>query len=348
VGEAGGRISDEAVIEEIEFHGAVGQIPRTEVQRILDRMDTALVRCEDVMFFRPVAQLVTPLSTDEPEPMEVPYELGALSPEPEVAVFDGLPLENHDLLRDRLIVDDPDGWAAEYPAASRQHGTAMASIVVHGQIGAAPDPLKTPVYVRPVLRPYPNPVSGVDQEAMPENLLAVDLVHRAVRRMFETEGPEEPAAPTVRVINFSIGDNVRLFDRSVSPLARLIDWLSWRYKVLFIISGGNHTDPIELETERAAFARLTPEQLQSQVLSAMLRTAHMRRLRTPAEAVNALTVASAHTDGSILGAIEPRINPYRTTGLPSPINPIGYGYRRSVKARHFGSRGPPTLSRTPW
>ncbi len=325
-----GTITQEAVVEEIEFHGAVGRLARNEVERIIANLDSAVIHCEDVMFFRPVAQLADPISTEEPGGLNIPAA-DASNLAPRVGLLDGMPLENHSALRNRLIIDDPDNWAADYSASARQHGTAMASLIVRGELGTNSPLLPSPLYVRPVLRRLENPLSGQTDEAMPEDQLAVDLVHRAVRRMFVGAGQAPPAAPTVRVINFSIGDRVRLFDRTISPLARLLDWLSWHYNVLFIVSAGNHVDPIELRVPRAQFANLTPAQLQTEIVGSIIRDGHLRRLRVPAEAMNALTVGAAHTDASAIGILGGRINPYQLSDLPSPISPVGFGYRRSVK-----------------
>ena len=39
-----------------------------------------------------------------------------------VAVFDGMPMQNHRLLRGRVIVDDPDDYATGYESKYRIHG----------------------------------------------------------------------------------------------------------------------------------------------------------------------------------------------------------------------------------
>ena len=39
--------------------------------------------------------------------------------------------------------------------------------------------------------------------------LPVDLIHRAVRRLYEPEGGQPPVAPQVRVINLSVCDEAR-------------------------------------------------------------------------------------------------------------------------------------------
>ena len=75
----------------------------------------------------------------------------------------------------------------------------------------------------------------------------IDLVHRAVRRMYEGEGDSLPSAPTVKVINLSVGDGHRPFGGGdLSPWARLIDWLSHKHQVLFVVSVGNASDELTL------------------------------------------------------------------------------------------------------
>src|SRR6202008_4337933 len=88
--------------------------------------------------------------------------------------------------------------------------------------------------------------------------LLVDLVHRAVRRMFEGDGGQNPSAPQVLVVNLSIGDRSRPFDREISTLARLIDWLSWKYRVLFVVSAGNNRDNITLNMAFQDWSALGP------------------------------------------------------------------------------------------
>lgn len=74
------------------------------------------------------------LESDElPETPE--YHKPPLPTEPPIAgVLDGLPLANHVLLSDRIIIDDPDDWAQNYQASHRRHGTAMTSLIIHGDL----------------------------------------------------------------------------------------------------------------------------------------------------------------------------------------------------------------------
>src|SRR5690606_18047697 len=111
-------------------------------------------------------------------------------------------------------------------------------------------------YVRPILRPTQY------GERSPDDRLFVDVVHQAVRRMKEGEAGSPPTAPSVAVINFSIGDEYRPFARQLSPLARLLDYLSYRYKVLFLVSAGNILDRLRVPAFQtmAQFEAATPDQ----------------------------------------------------------------------------------------
>jgi len=124
------------------------------------------------------------------------------------------------------------------------HGTAMSSLVVQGDLSNGENPLARPVYVRPIMKPI-DWINSPRPEQIPADVLVVDLIHRAVRRMFEGDGADGAAAPNIRIINLSIGDPSRQFTQAMSPLARLLDWLSVKHKVLFVISAGNHLDDID-------------------------------------------------------------------------------------------------------
>jgi hypothetical protein len=328
----GGEVLHEAVIEEIAYHALLVRIPIGAIRPLLDDADTdaELVQCEQIQFFRASGQMAAVRPDDERQPEESPLDVAPPAGRPVVALLDGLPLQGHHRLEGRLSVDDPDDFEAEYPANERRHGTSMASLILYGDLAANEIPLTRPLYVRPILRPDSRDWRRL-HETVPENILITDLLHRAVRRLFEGEGAEPPVAPEVAVINFSIGIADRLFDGSLSPLARLLDWLSWHYKVLFIVSAGNHAHRIELACTRGEFDALTPAALQEGILKALAADARQRRLLSPAEGMNALTVGALHED--ILEAEPPPLwrHPYTHQGLPSPINAQGMGYRRAIK-----------------
>ena len=168
----------------------------------------------------------------------------------------------------------------------------------------------SPVYVRPILQPR-RTFGGQFVEAIPENMLPVDLIHRSVRRLFEAENDEAPVAPEVRIINLSIGDTARPFLRDMSAWARLLDWLAWKYHVLFIVSAGNHSHDLELAIRRSGLNSLSVEQCEQSVIKALAADTRNRRLLSPAETINGLTIGAAHQD-----AAPPRL-PLSLRSIPS-------------------------------
>ena len=169
-------------------------------------------------------------------------------------------------------------------------------------------------------------------EHIPDNVLLVDLIHRAVKRLFEGDGTNGPIAPSVRVINLSIGDPNRPFLQSISPLARLLDWLSQTYNVLFIISAGNHSNAIQLDISQNVFESYNQEKKEATVVKALFADCVNRRILSPAESINGLTVGSVQYDSSQFNPINKHsgFNPFLHS-LPSPISAFGSGYRRSIK-----------------
>ncbi len=330
VHQAGGRIISQSVIEGIAYHGILAELPANAIRAIVENPNTELVKCENVMFFRPAGQMMVgdrlaegevEISTIEKMPLP--------SGEPIVAIFDGMPLSNHRLLAERVIVDDPDNWEAEYAANERIHGTAMASLIVHGDLNHPNTPLSRPVYLRPIMKPLDWP-NAPRPEGVPAQHLIVDIIHRAVKRVLEGEQGENPVAPSIKIINLSVGDRARQFTQSISPLARLLDWLSVKYGVLFIVSAGNHTTPIELGISRNEFDTLRPEETEAEIVKALYRDARNRRLLSPAETINGLTIGAVHHDDSRAIYLGGKINPFEQL-LPSPVSAFGSGYRRSIK-----------------
>jgi len=222
----GGRCLDQATISEIFYHAALVEVPPAAVDQFIDGIRNQnyaqLLRSESVMFFRPRAQSSLGLQAIEPVELDFgarlrdqPIEAG----DPVLAVLDGVPIENHAALADRIIVDDPDNHSPMYQAGQQQHGTAMASMVLHGDLNGDGPSLKRRIYVRPIFHPDTFNL----REITPPNRLLVDLIHRAIRRIFEGDGAQPAVAPTVRIINLALGiRSSRLIVKSV----RLRDYLT--------------------------------------------------------------------------------------------------------------------------
>ncbi len=332
--ELGGRILGQCILSEITYHALLAELPASAIQNIISNHNAALVKSDNVMFFRPSGQMSVGDKPTEGDLEQAGDRLAGTAPSgvPIIAVLDGMPLANHRLLSGRIIIDDPDGWDSAYPVADRSHGTAMASLIVQGDLNAGVvEPLKAPIYMRPIMKPNPTDWRPRKQETIPEDILAVDLIHRAVKRIFEGEPGQAPVAPTVKLINLSVGDPSRQFFQVMSPMAKLLDWLSVKYNVLFVISAGNHARAIALEISRLDFDRAQPPDIESATVKALYLDARNCKLLSPAESINGITVGSAHLDyatGVIMGD---RVNPYNAAVLPSPISDFGSGYRRSIK-----------------
>ncbi len=163
-----------------------------------------------------------------------------------------------------------------------RHGTAMASLILHGGLDAGEMPLESPLYLRPILRPF----GGDGDEFMADDELAVDLMHRVFVRMFEGEAGQAPTAPGVKIVNLSVGDRAQPFLHRMSSWARFIDWAAWKWNVLILISCGNHTDDIVLDLSYAEADRTPAQELARLLLSRIDADRRLRRLLSPSEAVN--------------------------------------------------------------
>ncbi|MBA3059164.1 MAG: S8 family peptidase [Gammaproteobacteria bacterium] len=330
ISDQGGRVLSRAHIQDIAYHGFLVEMPADGVRRLLSNQPPEIVNSERVMFFRPRGQA---LSHPEDVNLRSPSVAGSArttSGQPVIALLDGLPLQNHPLLRGRLIVDDPDGWESAYEAGDRIHGTSMASLILYGELDGSRIPLARPIYARPIMRPDLADTRTPRQESTPDDVLLIDLVHRAVKRMFDGEGGSPASAPSVKVVNLSVGDSIRPFDSELSPWARLLDWLSAKYQILFVVSAGNMSADLELNVPRYSLSAMAHPDRQSVALSAFMRDTTGRRLLTPAESLNAITVGAVHSDSASFVNASDRYDLFKDRGI-SPYSCIGHGFRRAVK-----------------
>jgi Subtilase family len=323
-----GRIITSSVIEDIRYHGLLIEVPRSAVESVLANGAAAIqvLTVEDVMFAMAVPQhgFAVPDTITEVAALADSDTPSGL---PQVALLDGLPLGNHIALAGRLIIDDPEDVASRYTAVQRRHGTAMASLIVHGPLDARGEPLKRPVYVLPILEPHP---FFTDREVFSEEALFIDVLHRALRRVLD-QG-EETAGTTedIRIVNLSVGDAAKVFIRRVSPQARLVDWFSHRYNVLIVVSAGNHSGAdIALDVPSAAPGNA--DDLHAEVLRLLQSTERRRRLMAPAEAINAITVGAAHSDAGVTRVLPDHLTDPLPEGMPATYSSMGFGYRRAVK-----------------
>lgn len=332
---AGGQCVSESTITPILYHGVLVDLPynkvRETVDAILSENYSHLLMCEDVMLFRPLGQSSFPaFEIDAETPTEANGKPRPLpTGKPVVALLDGLPLEHHELLEGRLIIDDENDHASRYRASQQQHGTSMASLIAHGDLGSDGAPIETPIYVRPILVPAEDINKNVVEQT-PDDRLLIDIIHEAVLRIKGT-GEGQGQASTVKVINLSFGNTWQPFDRQMSPLAKLLDWLAWKYNILFLVSAGNQSQPIDFEAEDGEFEELTEEAFRAKTLEAIRQDQLRRRPYSPAEAMNVLTVGATHADHSSWDERGNRIDLLKGARLPSPLSTVANGFKRSVK-----------------
>jgi hypothetical protein len=324
-----GTILHEAIIEDIAYHGLLIEIPAQAVRTLTARGEVALALADDVMFLRPQSVLAVPLGPNDSEDLgDGAHALVPARGAPIAALLDSVPLQGHALLSGRLVLDDPDDLQARALVAHRVHGTAMASLILHGDLNAGEPAIDRPLYVRPLLVP-----SADGRERTDGNRLVVDTVYRAVLRIKGVPG-QTPAAPSVFLINLSLADARRPFASLISPLARLLDFLSAKFNVLFLVSAGNVTTPLEITgfTTWTEFQSADPAARERAVLAALNATKHERTLLSPAESLNALTIGAHHSDKVPQRVEAPlTVDPYEDELLPNPSSALGLGYRRMLK-----------------
>lgn len=330
VAELGGQVIDNALLPEIAYHGLLITMPANGVRRLLSNTPPQLLLSERIMHFSLQGQALAAPVNDQSRLPAVEVSGQPVSGDPVIALLDGLPLQNHPLLAGRLIVNDPDNWESTYPAQDRVHGTSMSSLIIWGELDGPKVPLIRPIYVRPILRMDPSSGHSPRREITPNDVLIIDLVHRAVRELFEWDGDTEPTAPSVKVINLSVGDPDREFGSQLSPWARLIDWLSFKYNVLFVISAGNAGEELTLDTPRYSLANLEPEVRTQFAIRATVSDVTNRRLIAPAESINSITIGAANIDSAPLHSMNGHYELFGDRGI-APYSRIGHGFRRSIK-----------------
>lgn len=334
---AGGDIVHQATVPEIRYVAVLADMPAQHIRRLIDQRDVSLVRDDEIMFLKPQSLAQVP-ANPEFEGAEVAAAVAApvhVAQEPLAALLDGLPVQNHVRLADRLLIDDPDNLEPLYPVANREHGTEMASLIIHGDLNLGGEPITRPLYVRPVLRPA---AGGV--ERTPADRLLVDVIYQAIRRMKEGDGATPATAPSVVVVNLSLADEKRPFARMMSPLGRLLDYLAYRYRILFLVSAGNvgHRLPVPGFAGIVAFEAATPEERERAILLALNAQKSQRTLLCPAEALNVLTIGAAHSGSAYTGVLpNGRFDPFTDPDLPNIVSAMGLGIGRQ-SSRNFCSR----------
>lgn len=326
----GGQVLSVAQIAEVGYHGMKCAVPLEVLQQLAagDFDAVAVVRSAHVMYLRVSAQ--THSISDETPAIalaDAPLPVG----EPVLCVLDGVPVANHPLLAGRIIVADSDDLGADTAVDTqlRRHGTSMVSVCVWGDRGLDGAPAQRPVLVRPILTPARDTMEN--WEELPDSALAPDLMRRVFRELFDGDGVTGAVAPSVVVVNLSVGDPAAPFDGIVSSWARTLDWLSSAYGVVVVVSSGNHGS-LGIAGGTDALLALAGADRATAVNAAVAETSPRRSLLAPADAINALTVGALNSDGAgevpITGY---QFDPADGQLIISPTSGLGAGYHRSVK-----------------
>lgn len=326
----GGRVLQECVLGEVCYHGVLVELPRKSIENLMNHYDEIeLTKVDDIMFFRPTCQAMFYSKGDSLKCDIDATEVAYFSEDAIVAVFDGMPMQNHRLLTGRVIVDDPDDYSEGYESKYRKHGTSMASLVIYGDLNRGLPPINSPIYMRPILKPIVNGPESI-VECVPSDSLLIDTLHRAVKRMMEGDESKAASAPTVKVVNLSIGDPVRQLAATMSPLSRMLDYLSMKCSILFIISAGNHPEISDYTGLKFDELKKMDISNRNHVFGRAIRE-NQRNLKvlSPAESINNLTIGALYDDFSTEGETERAIFAVEK-GMPSPISAVGKGYRSII------------------
>ena len=193
----------------------------------------------DVYSIRAQSKIDITADLGDVEPGAVPF---VAPTKPSIAaILDSVPVANHPAIGEHIILVDPDDLETA-AVGLRTHGTAMASLVIRGDLRRQETALDRSLVVRPLM--YAPWANEAYERFAPEELL-VDSFIRAVQDLREDPAA---AAPDVFLINLSLGDSNRPYFGRASAWARALDWLAHHYGILFVVSAGNAPGDIELAT----------------------------------------------------------------------------------------------------
>lgn len=315
----GGRLVSLARIPDIAYHALLADLPVWAVRQIIAHAPDGIAGLESIMHIRPQS-IATGIEVDDPlESSPAGIAPGVLG-EPILALFDGVPVANHRLLANHVHIDDPFDLVPDALVAQRHHGTAMASLIIHGDRNRAEPSLPRQIHVVPVMG---------NGDRFPADRLVVDLIFLAATRLRET-------APEVLIVNLSLGNERRPFHGQLSAWARLLDRLAQRLGLLFIVSAGNQKEQFGVPAFATgiAFEEASALDRATATVVALNNIAADRRVLSPAETVNGVTVGACNDD-----AVTPAeralartlIDPFPEHRTSNPSSGLGPGFANAVK-----------------
>lgn len=319
---AAGRVVSRCRLRDIAYHALLIELPVIAVRGILARAADSIAGLGPVIHIRPQS-IATTIELDDREAAAAVTQL-APRPEPVLALLDGVPVAAHPLLSSHLVVDDRFDLESQALVRDRRHGTAMASLIVHGDRNRAEPALPRRIHIVPVLG---------SNDQFPDDRLIVDLIHTAVLGMRDGA---DASAPEVIVVNLSLGNARRAFYGQLSAWARLLDRLAYRFGILFIVSAGNDLRPFIVPgfATGVAFEDADGSDRSAQTLRGIGNIMADRRLFSPAETVNGLTIGACNEDAvspSDRRTARVNVDPYPDILMANPSSTLGPGFANSVK-----------------
>ena len=328
------RLSDGVIIrrtsiQPIAYEAMLIDLPANQACNLAQHTEVSLATCDEIMWIRPQATVSFPVDNNPIGEDEVVETTSVTRDKPIVALLDGVPVQEHCRLKNRIEIEDPDNLESKSLVSERFHGTEMASLILHGDLNLKEPPLQRPIYIRPVLYA---PGNQQDERPLKDRLL-INTIYKAVIQMKKGDSEGVPTAPDVFIINLSLGDRNRPFAGIISPWARLLDYLAEKYGILFIVSTGNIDDNLEILNlySNKELESKTSEELAITILCALKRQRLQRTLLSPAEAVNIITIGSWHQDDHS-DPLPSHITyaPYNKGG-PNISSALGLGYLKTIK-----------------
>lgn len=325
--EVGGELLDLIEIEEIRYQGALVSIPAKVAQELAGR-DGKLGGLDEIMTIRPQSEYAETVEEDKVEELAARYDFSETLPTGQCisGFLDGYPIVNHEALANRVIVEELEVKAADVPANDRIHGTAMASMILHGDLHVSPPPsINRPIAAFPILSP------GRRGEGIPANKLAIGIVYRTLLRVVELANAGSQLQD-ITILNHSICDMNAPFIRRPSPWAMLLDYFSHHHRLLFVISGGNISTkfPVHAYADNAAFDTAKPEEREANLILAIEDAKGTRSIFSPAESVNSITVGALHQEANN-NRPKTATDPYPNFVMTNLASAVGFGVNRSIK-----------------
>ena len=338
--ENGGRILDSSSISYSDFiyDAILAGLPTKTVRTMLNdpANSNTIVTFDGLQFILP--QMVGQSGPIDPERRD--YDNNAskefVNEAPlRGALFDGTPMAGHPALNGGVMIEDIHDLVRLSIVEQRYHATAMASLILRGDLEVDGHALQdTRLVCVPLL---------IDRENgawTPNDKLFVDLLHTTLTHLLTGDNP---LAPDVFVINFSIGVRDMRFAGRVSSLARLIDWWASKEGVLFVISAGNIGELQLSGVNSVEFEDANEIERRSILRTAFRNSIYDRTLLAPAEALNGLAVGALSKD--LNGHVPPIQTGVITLESDSESQPqitsaVGLGPLRSIKPDllHAGGR----------